>query len=126
MNRRPSCQARWARETCPCQLGPTYRIPAERETRCPNNLRRARSVLVITVITSFQLPAPLAREEARSLFLRAAGAAILAARQPRANRGRAAIQPRPSLDRAEPNRNKLVRTAPNRDRSVLALRSNRA
>ncbi|AIV45891.1 hypothetical protein [Burkholderia pseudomallei] len=27
---------------------------------------------MITVITSFQLPAPLAREEARSLFLRAA------------------------------------------------------
>ncbi|ARK59472.1 protamine P1 [Burkholderia mallei] len=65
-------------------------------------------------------------EQRRAKASKGEGAAILAARQPRANRGRAAIQPRPSLDRAEPNRNKLVRTAPNRDRSVLALRSNRA
>ncbi|PJO59811.1 protamine P1 [Burkholderia pseudomallei] len=65
-------------------------------------------------------------EQRRAKASKGEGAVILAARQPRANRGRAAIQPRPSLDRAEPNRNKLVRTAPNRDRSVLALRSNRA
>ncbi|ARL33614.1 protamine P1 [Burkholderia pseudomallei] len=65
-------------------------------------------------------------EQRRAKASKGEGAAILAARQPRANRGRAAIHPRPSLDRAEPNRNKLVRTAPNRDRSVLALRSNRA
>ncbi|AUL59020.1 protamine P1 [Burkholderia pseudomallei] len=69
-------------------------------------------------------PASAGRERAKAS--KGEGAAILAARQPQANRGRAAIQPRPSLDRAEPNRNKLVRTAPNRDRSVLALRSNRA